>query len=911
MAQNLYLRVCPGLSSVYKILSFPPGIPLYDGIMYSLRVWDPVSSLYLNLCGTLSSTNQPIQGTYTFDLLIDGPIPGELDDCSVCDPVTPPYGAAAFSSCTGNFNFFLTDLPGTPSLGYVYYIDIPGIYSGCAQAVDESSISPSSQVISSSGGYLTGEGTCALCLANNPPAVSTPTPTPTVTKTPTPTPSVTKTRTPTPTVTRTQTTTPSVTRTKTPTPTVTPTSASVMCFQMTNQTVSNSFYRCDLTPSGYLNGRPYYGILLSDCITSSTSVVLWNSTTNRWEHIILATNTLIAYNLNPGYSPYSDGTYSWVNNYLTPITFRILSSSIGICATPTPTPTQTPTSTSSYLCEYFSVSAECGNATPVEGPTINGKRSFTFNYFTNPNFSSEDYSIYWNGTVWVVFYVNLGIAGSYLPLDTTLPIGTSAQWINYGSAVTCITNDTGFSTLSVQIPCVSPSPTPNPTPTPHPTEYKPIDVRITGVNECDVVTVFPLSVICEVVDGVSINLIISGGTPPYTILWNNGSNQNPLINVPYGNYTAVVTDYVWASGISDFTATTTCSILKPIPDCSYDPSITEFTITPTPTVTPTMTPTMTMTPSSTPASTCVPYDVKYITTTYSGTIGIKYNPISYEMYVCNSNSKYVTVIDCITESVVRQYFIQGGAYNIDYCSSNNCMYVVGRTNKVTIINCNTNSLGPEIVISAHPFVAQLSSIVYNVTNNSMYTSCIATNKVYTIICNTNTVLGSSVSVGTKPVWLEFNNLTNKIYSVNETSGNVSVIDCSLGNTFITNINVGGTPYAATFLASYNRLYVTNSDDDDVTIIDTISNSVTLPNIDVISYPYGIKYVSASDTIFVANASSNNLSVIDPNSNSVIMDIPGTQKPVQMDYSTQTNKLYFTNGNAIDNNIGIVCLPPQS
>jgi len=238
------------------------------------------------------------------------------------------------------------------------------------------------------------------------------------------------------------------------------------------------------------------------------------------------------------------------------------------------------------------------------------------------------------------------------------------------------------------------------------------------------------------------------------------------------------------------------------------------------------------------------------------------------------------------------------------------MYVVGDENKVTIINCGTNSLGPQLVISAHPLVTKLHSIVYNSTNNSMYVSCVNTNKVYSINCNTNIVLGSNVSVGIKPVWLEFNSLTNKIYSVNETSSNVSVIDCT-GIIPTTNINVGGTPYAATFLASYNRLYVTNSNDDDVTIINTIDNTVTLPNIPVNLYPYGIKYVSASNTIFVANAASNNISVINPNSNSVIMDISGTQKPAQMDYSTQTNKLYFTNGNALDNNIGIVCLPPQS
>jgi YVTN family beta-propeller protein len=908
MALNTYLTVCPGLTTVYKILTTQPGITLNTGLMYSIRVFDSVSGLYLNFCGTLSSPNQPFNNTYTFDSLLAGPLPGEAYDCASCESIIPPYGAAAFSSCTGNFNFFLTDLPGTPSIGYVYYIDIPETYTGCAQAVNQSSISPSSQTISSSGGDLTGEGTCSLCLANNPPAAVTPTPTPTVTKTPTPTPSVTKTRTPTPTVTRTQTVTPSITRTKTPTPTVTPTSASVMCFQMNSQVISNGDYRCDLSPTGYLNGRPYYGILFSDCITSSTSLVFWNSTTNRWEHIIPATNTLIAYNLNPGYSPYSDGTYSWINNYLTPIAFRILSSSIGVCPALTPTPT----STSSYLCEYFSVSSECGVVSPTEGPTINGKRSFTFVY---PNL--KNYSIFWNGIEWVVYYVNLGLTGSTLPLDTTLPIGNASQWINYGGAVSCITDDSIFSTSLVLIPCASPTPTQTPsitptrtpTPTPHPTGYKPIDIRITGVNECDVVTVFPLSVSCEVV-GTTINLNISGGTPPYTILWNNGSNQNTLVNVPYGDYTAVVTDYVWPSGISDFTATTTCSILKPIPDCLYDPSITEFTITPTPTVTPTMTPTMTMTPSSTPASTCVPYTITYATTNYLGPIGIKYNSLTNEIYVCNSASDYVTVIDCDTDNVVRQYYIKEGALNIDYCPFNNCMYVVGGTNKVTIINCGTNSLGPEIVVSSHPFVTALHSIVYNPTNFSMYVSCINTNKVYTINCNTNTVLGVGVSVGTKPIWVEFNNLTNTIYSVNQISNNVSVIDCT-GIIPTININVGGAPYAAAFLANYNRLYVTNSIDDDLTKINTLSNSVTLPNLSVGSNPYGIKYVDVLDTIFVANAIGGTISLIDPALNTVTMDITGAVKPIQMDYSTQTNKLYFTNGNAIQNNIGIVCLPPQS
>jgi hypothetical protein len=79
-------------------------------------------------------------------------------------------------------------------------------------------------------------------------------------------------------------------------------------------------------------------------------------------------------------------------------------------------------------------------------------------------------------------------------------------------------------------------------------------------NECDVITIFPISIECliqqpsdnESFDG-STSLIITGGTPPYTIFWEIGSFAPTLINLGVGQYDATVTDYY-----GDFTATTTC-----------------------------------------------------------------------------------------------------------------------------------------------------------------------------------------------------------------------------------------------------------------------------------------------------------------------------------------------------------------
>ena len=79
-------------------------------------------------------------------------------------------------------------------------------------------------------------------------------------------------------------------------------------------------------------------------------------------------------------------------------------------------------------------------------------------------------------------------------------------------------------------------------------------------NECDVLTIFPMSVECLIqnptnnytFDGQT-QLYISGGTPPYTIFWEIGSYAPALTNLGSGSYSATVTDYY-----GDFTINTTC-----------------------------------------------------------------------------------------------------------------------------------------------------------------------------------------------------------------------------------------------------------------------------------------------------------------------------------------------------------------
>lgn len=167
------------------------------------------------------------------------------------------------------------------------------------------------------------EGDCSLGCSGVP-VSSTPTPTPTVT----------------PTITKTPSLTPSNTSTPTPTPT---SNLPLMCFTLQSELVFGLSWDCNVTASGTLNGKPFFLMRASDCTTPTGFVVFWNSTSNRWEYRNTAGTILYFHLDNPGSTPETNMTYSWVRDYPFTVSSIPLTSVLGACPTPTPTPSPTPT----------------------------------------------------------------------------------------------------------------------------------------------------------------------------------------------------------------------------------------------------------------------------------------------------------------------------------------------------------------------------------------------------------------------------------------------------------------------------------------------------------------------------------------------------------------------------------------
>jgi hypothetical protein len=165
--------------------------------------------------------------------------------------------------------------------------------------------------------------------------------------------------------------------------------------------------------------------------------------------------------------------------------------------------------------------------------------------------------------------------------------------------------------------------------------------RLTGKNECDIITIYPMYAECQFLqepssvninDGI-VTLFITGGTAPYSIQWSNGQTSQTLNNIGYGTFNATVIDYY-----GDFTANTYCSLVAPT-----------ATPTATPTVTPTMTPSRSIDAPPAVPNLCMSFtycEQQYlITFVYNGNVNSNYSWISQDGQYTITNNGTIWVMN--------------------------------------------------------------------------------------------------------------------------------------------------------------------------------------------------------------------------------------------------------------------------
>jgi hypothetical protein len=290
--------------------------------------------------------------------------------------------------------------------------------------------------------------------------------------------------------------------------------------------------------------------------------------------------------------------YYWKNN-LASISSNSTAVIQGVCTvevTPTPTPTNTPTNTKTPT--PTPTNTKTPTPTPTNTPTQTKTPTNTPTQTQTPSSPPIICGLgLTTGTYYYTNCCNIFIQGSQVGLevsfDYTKPFGGITK-LDTRTTIICLTPTPTPTTTVTPTNTVTTSQTPTNTLTPTPSitpSITPSNTPVTRLkNECDVITLFDMGISCNVIQsptesnplGGILSINVTGGTAPYSFFWEGGQRSQTLFGVPAGSYEVVVTDYKWPDGkpdgISDYTATTICELVGPLPSL-------------TPTTTPTPTPT--------------------------------------------------------------------------------------------------------------------------------------------------------------------------------------------------------------------------------------------------------------------------------------------------------------------------------
>ena len=224
----------------------------------------------------------------------------------------------------------------------------------------------------------------------------------------------------------------------------------------------------------------------------------------------------------------------------------------------------------------------------------------------------------------------------------------------------------------------------------------------------------------------------------------------------------------------------------------------------------------------------------------------------------------------------------------------NKLYVANSgSNTVSVIDVSTHKVKSNITVGVRPNVA-----VFNLATNRLYVANSGSNTVSVIDGSTDTVKGN-ITVGIGPLGIAVEpgegGIGNWIFVSNSGSNTVSVID---GSTDIVrdNINVTGEPNGLEVNSITNKLYVANSGTNKVSVINYITNETGgfhyVHNIVPVGrIPTGIAVNPNTDSVYVANSGSNTVSVIDGSTDTVKKEIEVGGSPNVVAFNP-----YFNNDN---------------
>lgn len=249
------------------------------------------------------------------------------------------------------------------------------------------------------------------------------------------------------------------------------------------------------------------------------------------------------------------------------------------------------------------------------------------------------------------------------------------------------------------------------------------------------------------------------------------------------------------------------------------------------------------------ATTSIPLSVKSAEGSYP--VGVAVNAIGTRVYVSNNGGNTVSVIDAVTNTLIKTIPVGSGT------------------------------------VDARPF-----SLAVSPRGTQVYVANSGSKNVSVIDTGSNTVIATP-SVGNTPTGVAINQAGTHVYVTNQADDTISLIDTStLKATESVQLPVGSKPYGVS--VSGARVFVTNSGTSSVTVIDTGVKPYVIRSVNVGLKPLGIDVSPDGKTLYVVNNGDRTVSVIDVATTAVIDTVTVGMLPVDVSFTPKGALAYVTN-----------------
>ena len=263
------------------------------------------------------------------------------------------------------------------------------------------------------------------------------------------------------------------------------------------------------------------------------------------------------------------------------------------------------------------------------------------------------------------------------------------------------------------------------------------------------------------------------------------------------------------------------------------------------------------------------------------------------LYVQNSNSNSISVIDLATNAILRNITVDGTLHNIKLSEDQLTLYIITSdrdSGTIFILNTTSNELMKEI--STEVSVQDIA-----IFNGTMYASDVLGGKI--LVMNVNGTLIDEIDVGSRPQYMEVRPDGQVLY-VTRLGGPLSVVDLEQ-KIVIKEIDSGSMPHRLFFTNEGAILFVVNTGSDTLSVIDSRKHGV-IKTIPVGDSPEYVALNPDETLAYVTNMDSNTVSIVD--ADKVVNEIPVGSGPYGIAFSADGGDLAYVS-NMRGNDVSVI------